>query len=396
VATYPRNGCEESTHGAATARPHRARGAPDRLAGGRPFAPAFALSAPLEDPDFRDGTAISIASFNLAAAREPLPFDSFKGGDTSRNFSASWTFRYEPFGYDRRIMIDRISSAACLLVTAALAVPLSACATRTIDDKVIDRDGIQVFLRHRREQGEEVERGFAHPARISSQRLARILSSVEVQDSLRKGLLRKKVTTRRAAFEEGRVGPLAEALSETFGQANSTHEIVLLSVRTERRYVVFARRFVTSFIAFIEGDALYLDLSRLRWEIPKDQEDERLPMPKRGDRVMSFRALPGPAARSAGPQLLAISWRDPVFEGLEAAQLEIASEPPEPAETPEKPRPELEHSSASELPSNLSGATLRELADLEKAREQGEISESYYRRRREKLLRPAAERDALH
>jgi hypothetical protein len=289
-------------------------------------------------------------------------------------------------------MTDRISSTACLLVAAALAVPLSACATRTIDDKVIDRDGIQVFLRHRREQGEDVERGFAHPAQISSQRLARILSSVEVEESLRKGLLRKKVTTQRAAFEEDRVEPLAEALSEVFGQANSTQEIILLSVSTERRYVVFARRFVTSFITFIEGDELYLDLSRLRWEIPKDQEDERLPMPKRDDRAMSFRALPGPAVRSAGPQLLAIAWHDPIFEGLEAAQPKIASEPAA-AESPDKPHPEPEPSPTSELPSNLSSATLRELVDLEKAREQGEITESYYQRRRDKLLRPAADSD---
>jgi len=293
-------------------------------------------------------------------------------------------------------MTDRISSATCLLVAAALAVPLSACATRTLDDKVIDRDGIQVFLRHRREHGEDVERGFAHPAQISSQRLARILSSVEVEESLRKGLLRKKVTTQRTAFEEDRVEPLAEALSEALGQASSMHEIVLLSVLVERRYVVFARRFVTSFIAFIEGDELYLDLSRLHWEIPKDQEDERLPMPKRGDRVMSFRVLPGPAARLAGPQLLAISWHDPIFEGLEPAQPKIAREPAKPVETPEKPHPELEPSSASELPSNLSSAKLRELADLEKAREQGEITESYYQRRRDKLLRPAAEPDASH
>jgi hypothetical protein len=293
-------------------------------------------------------------------------------------------------------MTDRISSAACLLVAAALAVPLSACATRTIDDKVIDREGIQVFLRHHREHGEDVERGFAHPAQISSQRLARILSSVEVEESLRKGLLRRKVTTQRAGFEEDQVGALAEALSEALGQASSRQEIVLLSVLVERRYVVFARRFVSSFIAFVEGDELYLDLSRLHWEIPKDQEDERLPMPKRGDRVMNFRVLPGPAARltSADPQLLAISWHDPVFEGLEVAPPEIAGELAKPVETPEEPLPEPERSSTSELPSNLSSATLRELADLEKAREQGEITESYYQRRREKLLQPTSDPDS--
>ena len=153
---------------------------------------------------------------------------------------------------------------------------------------------------------------------------------------------------------------------------------------------------MTSFIAFIEGDELYLDLSRLHWEIPKAEEDDRLPMPKRGERIMSFRALPGPAARlaSTDPQLLAISWHDPVFEGLELAPPEIAREPAKPVETPEEPLPEPERSSTSELPSDLSSATLRDLADLEKAREQGEITESYYQRRREKLLQPAAEPDS--
>jgi hypothetical protein len=61
-----------------------------------PVAPALALSLTLGERDFDDGTLLSIDTFNLAAAGEPSPFDSFKGDDNLENFEASWTFLYEP------------------------------------------------------------------------------------------------------------------------------------------------------------------------------------------------------------------------------------------------------------------------------------------------------------
>ena len=57
---------------------------------------ALALSVTLGERDFDDATVLSIPTFELAAAGEPSPFDSFKGDDSGENFSASWTFSYEP------------------------------------------------------------------------------------------------------------------------------------------------------------------------------------------------------------------------------------------------------------------------------------------------------------
>jgi hypothetical protein len=110
---------------------------------------------------------------------------------------------------------------------------------------------------------------------------------------------------------------------------------------------------------------------------------------------MEFRALPGPATRVAGPQLLAVSWRDPIFDlsDTAGAEPEPALPSPEPPAVSEEPRPAEDRATDSGLPPNLDSATLRELADLEEARERGEISESYYSRQRQKLLSPAAEGD---
>lgn len=57
---------------------------------------AHALRVSSGERDFEDGSLLSIPSFNLAAEGEPFPFDSFRGDDTWENFSASWTFSYEP------------------------------------------------------------------------------------------------------------------------------------------------------------------------------------------------------------------------------------------------------------------------------------------------------------
>jgi hypothetical protein len=293
----------------------------------------------------------------------------------------------------------RLHPVVCLFVSAALAVPLWACATRTIDTKIIDRDGIDVFLRHQQEEGEEVERGFSHPAHISPEHLSLILASIRVERSVREGLRLKKVSKEQVAFEAELTESLASAISEAFAQASSKQEIVVRAVRNERRLAVFQRTFVTSFITFMENDSLYLDLSRIHWEMPKDDEADKPPMPKRGENVMKFRVLPGPAARVAGPQLLAVSWRDLAFDsdGSETPQPAPISEKPdkdgESRPSSERPDKDGESASSSELPPDLSSASLRELADLEEAREQGDITESYYQRQRQKLLQRATQGD---
>lgn len=48
----------------------------------------------LGDQDFADGSTMNIVPFTTAGAGEPAPFGLFIGGDTSSNFSASWTFSY--------------------------------------------------------------------------------------------------------------------------------------------------------------------------------------------------------------------------------------------------------------------------------------------------------------
>jgi hypothetical protein len=286
----------------------------------------------------------------------------------------------------------RARSAPTLLALVALVMsvgPLAACATRTIDDKVIDRTGLEVFLRHRREKGVDLDRGFAHPKEISSRRLAHILSALDVEMSRRKGALSlKKVEERRAAVDEELLDPVAGALSEAFGLANSTQEIVVRAVHRDRRFLLFTRKFVTSFIAFMQDDELHLDFSLVHWEVPK-AEEENLPMPHRGDQAMKFRLIPSEAMRSAGLQAVAVSWSDPFFDRPRTMRRTSSGEAERRTVIMDDHAATPEADEATELPPGLSADTLRELAELEEARQQGEITESYYQREREKLLERA-------
>jgi hypothetical protein len=97
--------------------------------------------------------------------------------------------------------------------------------------------------------------------------------------------------------------------------------------------------------------------------------------------------------QAIGSREVAVRWRSASFDYPESQLSERRSPPerqPEPG-SPHKPAakqpaPEAVGSEPA-LPTHLSSETLGELTDLEQARENGEISESYYQRQREKLLR---------
>ena len=205
-------------------------------------------------------------------------------------------------------MTPRLSSVALLLTSAALSLALSGCGTRTVETRIIDRSGIEVFLRHRLEGGVEVARGYAHPLQISPERLAAILSKIDMESEVRSGALRlKKEKRRRPAIEAQLLEPMTTALVEALAQADPNQEVVVRAVWRGARLGIFVRRFVTSFTAFAEGDELHLDFALVDWQVPirdeDSEEDESLPMPQRGEQAMPFRILPGPGrpfTRAAG------------------------------------------------------------------------------------------------
>jgi hypothetical protein len=266
---------------------------------------------------------------------------------------------------------------ALALLFSVLAVP--ACITRTIDTSIKDTHNIQVFLRSQTRGGETIERSFDHPKVISAERLAHILALVDIKTG------DATVEERRSAIATQLIEPIATALSEALEQADSNQQIGVIAIERQRRLGVFTRKYLTSFIAFVKDDDLFLDFSRVGWEIPKNRED-RLPKPTLGDTVQEFRVAGSQHMQRTTPQTLAVDWQDPLFAsplGMrsdrgEVRRRTVLMETPglrtdDPVDT-------------EDLPAGLTPEALRELADLEEARRQGAVTESEYRDRREAIL----------
>jgi hypothetical protein len=152
---------------------------------------------------------------------------------------------------------------------------------------------------------------------------------------------------------------------------------------------IFDHKYLTSFIAYVKGENLFVHLSRTDWEIPPRRED-KLPEPKIGKFPSRFRIIPGTAMNFVDEQTVAIAWRDPIFSRPTRTRVSpsgklirrtILMESPEEAE-PSAPAA----SQSMSIPPGTSPGALRALADLEEQRQRGEINELEYTRKRREIL----------
>jgi hypothetical protein len=264
------------------------------------------------------------------------------------------------------------------LVPIALGAALAlGCGTRYARVPLVQTPELAVTLRSERRGGENVARGFAHPAAISAARLESILSRVDVRESA------KDAAERRGAFAPELVPALASALADALARADATQEVTLRAERRERKLGVFSRRFATSFVAHVDAQSrLVLQLVDADRELPAG-DDAPLPEPIAGRSQHAIKALAGPHMAAIAPRAVAIDWRADLFDapplrGDGSRKRTILMESPGPrAET--QPRADA----AATDP-----ARLRALADLEEARRAGRISEAEYQRQRAVLLEP--------
>jgi hypothetical protein len=165
-------------------------------------------------------------------------------------------------------------------------------------------------------------------------------------------------------------------------------------VRSEKRFGIFTSSYLTSFVAWMDGDDLVIHLSRVEWLVPKDQEKE-IPEPFTNKVVQEFKVLPAEGLVPVGAQAVAVDWRSAIFREpthvrvgpggrLMRRTVLLESEAPPEGEAPAK-EPAL-------LPADLPPEALRALADLQEKRARGEISETTYHQRRRDLLREAEDR----
>jgi len=274
------------------------------------------------------------------------------------------------------------SSLALIVGVSALlaASALAGCGTHSVHEKVVDRGDLVIRLRSEKEPfGKTLAMGFQHPAVIAPERLARILSGIEVDEPIE-----DKTRERRPAIPAESLEVISRGLAEAFEEAGPDQQIVVQSIRKQMQHGIFHRKHLTSFVSYVKQDRLYVFLSRVDWPLPdKSDKTARLPEPWPGDEVMDFRAVTSDRYHYAGRQGLRIDWRDDVFaggtplpsDGDEARRRTILMESSE----------RIAPLSGEDL-EGLSVEALRSLADLEEDRRQGRITETEYRRAREQIL----------
>jgi hypothetical protein len=270
--------------------------------------------------------------------------------------------------------------AAPLLIALWLAVSSTGCITRTVRRDIYTDAYTEIFLRGEKKGGAPVERGFQHPADIAAARFAHILSRIDLRIEV------KKDADRVPAIPTDTLYKIAEGVSKGLAEADSSQEVVVLSILREKRWGIFDRKYLTSFLAYVKDELLYLHFSRADWEVPASRED-RLPQPHVGQHVMSFRVLPSRGMTVVDPQSVAVAWRDPIFKQPSRVRSLPGGKVVRRTILMESPEEEEEKRGPDELPANLSSRTLRRLADLEDERRSGAISEGEYDLRRREIIR---------
>lgn len=283
----------------------------------------------------------------------------------------------------------RLRPALALLALLALVPIVSAtgCASRPRRHSIVDRTGMQVDL-VRYARGFKTEpQGFAHPAILSKERLTHILGAIEIESREKKSA----ATIRQPGIHPEMIEPIAAALSEALRQAGPDEEVGIQAVRKERSLGIFHTKYLTTLLAWVKGDYLYVQLHRTDWPIPQEKEGKPLPEPMRDTRPMDFRVVSGEHLFFAGPQTLEIDFQNDVFRaayhlpgstGGEKLRREVLIQSPIPAS--ERKRDDESGLRLDELNSEQ----LRALADLEDDRRSGRITEQAYQKARRELLRP--------
>lgn len=281
--------------------------------------------------------------------------------------------------------------ASRALVLALLPLALAtACATREVKQTHLDSKDIQIFLREYKKGFQVVPQGFQHPAQIASERLANILGAIDIRGR------EAELAGVRAAFEPSQLPEISDALSRALRAASPDQEVAVVIVRKQMQHLLFDRKRLTSFVAYVRDDLLHLHFSRVDWEIPERAQKTGLPEPRVNEHPMKFRVIPAQGMFAEGVYAVSVEWQDDVFrrplgridgEGERRERTILLEEADRPGTRRRNPLP-------ADLLPYLGPAQLRELADLEEARQEGRITEGRYRRERERLLEAAREQAA--
>lgn len=269
----------------------------------------------------------------------------------------------------------RWTGGAALLIIACLGCASGALGTRTVRTQVYQEGGVRVFLRHLEQGGEPMAMGFSQPRTISSIRVSRVLTHIDVRE--RSG--KEEKASRNAAVSAELAAAMGEGISKALEEANPNQEVVVMATETRRRLGLFNADFLTSLVVWVKDDELWIELGDLDARMSDDPNDKPRE-PVRGKSVGGFRVVKTLGVRPVGAHTVAADWSHPVFSkaaprrtkkgGRQLRRTVLMEEAAPPDDGVEELSPEA----------------LRALADLEEERLDGTVTELEYKRRRREIL----------
>lgn len=269
--------------------------------------------------------------------------------------------------------------AAGALALAAFAT--TGCMTKTVRTPVFESNLIEVYLRGDERMGRPVELGYDQPATIAPVRITNMLARIEVRKEGSK--------ERQPAIPTDLLYPVGEGISRALAKADPNQVVVVMAKQRKRSMGVFTQDYLTSALAWVEGDKIYFKLAQLDSPLSKNPHD-KVPEPKMDDVIGKNRVVPSEGIGVEGPQLASANWRDPIFKdsgvisiraGGQVVRRTVLLDSGEETTTPAEPT-----QGAPVPPQGLSPEALRALADLEEERRRGQVTEVDYQAKRREIL----------
>ncbi len=248
---------------------------------------------------------------------------------------------------------------------------------RNVREVVWDDGHSKILLRSQKKGGTTIARGFDHPVTIAPVRITHILSRID---------MRREEGRREPAIPTDLLYPLGDEIKKALALASPDQEVVVQAIRRGKRMGIFDRWYLTNLLLFVKNDLLYIQVSRIDWEIPPRRVD-RLPEAHAGEYPQAHRLVPDEAMTLADHQTLAIDWKAPIFKKPTRTRMTALGKVLRREILMESLEDDTFFEPTPSITDQLTPEQLRALADLEEARRDGKVTEADYTARKGQILR---------
>ena len=266
------------------------------------------------------------------------------------------------------------------LALAVVTAASSGCLTRSTKERVFQESGTEIYLRSYKRGRTILPKDYSHPITIAPVRLAHILSRIDMRED--------DDPKRIPAIPLGSLYLIADGMAVALAKADANQEVVVQSLRKKKSLLVFDHFYLTSLLAYMKQDLLYIHISRVDWEVDKRRERTRgIPETFVGEYPLDFRLIVDAGMTLNDHQSVAVDWRDDIFRKPTRTRVTSTGKVVRRQVLMESLEDVSIAPATPAVSAELTPQQLRALADLEEARQDGAVSETEYQSRRGSILR---------